>query len=151
MFKLTETKLNATDDARKIVGKFANEVRGCEGAYIGNVNSGVFTTLMPGAKQQGNGLMLSNTTGYVIYFLNTADKTLRRTAGTPGSAVVLAESVTNLVPFEMQDHLGNVLTNNQNNRVIHFTMEFFQARRRLEIADYYKVETSATRRKADQL
>jgi hypothetical protein len=39
-----------------------------------------------------------------------------------------------------------VLTNNQNNRVIHLTLEFFQKPRQGVVADYYKLETSVTRR-----
>ena len=45
-----------------------------------------------------------------------------------------------------QDFSGNVLTNNQNNRVIHLTLEFYQPARFLLGADYYKLETSMTRR-----
>ena len=48
--------------------------------------------------------------------------------------------------FTAQDFSGNVLTNNQNNRVIHLTLEFYQPARFLLGADYYKLETSMTRR-----
>ena len=62
------------------------------------------------------------------------------------SAIVLAEFITNAVVFSAQDHLGNLLTNNQKNHVIHLNLEFYQAKRALQIAQYYKLETSVTRR-----
>jgi hypothetical protein len=48
--------------------------------------------------------------------------------------------------FRAQDYLGNVLTNSQNNRVIHLTLEFYQPQPLLPDPDYYKLETSVTRR-----
>ncbi len=149
MFRITETTLNATDEARKTIGRMANEIRTCNTAWVGNVKNGVFVAQLDGEIQQGTGLLIrptTNSTQYVIYFVNPSDQTFRRTTSTPGSATVVAESVTNSVVFSAQDHLGQVLTNNQNNRVIHVNLEFYQPKRHLQIADYYKLETSVTRR-----
>lgn len=148
MFRITETKLNATDDARKMIGRMANEIRTCKTTWVGNVRNGVFEALLDGETQQGSGLLLyptTNTANYIIYFVNPSDETFRRTTG-PGSTTILAESITNTVVFSAQDHLGNVLTNNRNNRVIHLNLEFYQPKRHLQVADYYKLETSVTRR-----
>lgn len=146
MFHITETTLNATDAARKTMGKMTDEIRTCSGAWIGNVKTGAFMAQLDGEVQQGNSLLISNNASYVMYFVNPSDKTFRRTTSTPGSAAVLAEFVTNAVVFSAQNHLGQVLTNNQNNRVIHLNLEFYQAKRALQIAQYYKLETSVTRR-----
>jgi type II secretory pathway pseudopilin PulG len=146
MFQITETTLNATDDARKAVGKMTDEIRICSGAWIGNVNNHTNDTLLDGEIQQGTSLLISNGANYVMYFVNPTDKSFRRTTSTPDSAVVLAEYVTNTVVFSAQDYRGNVLTNNQNNRVIHLNLEFYQAKRARQIAQYYKLETSVTRR-----
>ena len=149
MFRITETKLNATDDARKTIGKMTEEIRTCKSTYIGDVKNGEFVALLDGEKQVGSGLLIYPTTNianYVIYFVNPTDKTFRRTTSKPGSATVVAESVTNNVVFRAQDHLGNVLTNNQNNRVINVNLEFYQPQRYLQQADYYKLETAVTRR-----
>ena len=149
MFRITETTLNATDEARKTIGRMANEIRTCNTVWVGNVKNGVFVAQLDGEIQQGTGLLIrptTNSTQYVIYFVNPSDQTFRRTTSTPGSATVVAESVTNSVVFSAQDHLGQVLTNNQNNRVIHVNLEFYQPKRHLQIADYYKLETSVTRR-----
>lgn len=149
MFRINEAKLTATDHARKTIGRMANEIRACKSTAIGNVKNGEFAALLDGEKQVGSGLMIYPTTNladYIIYFVNPSDNTFRRTTGTPGSATVVAESVTNALVFRAQDHLGNVLTNNQNNRVIHVNLEFYQPRRHLQVADYYKLETAVTRR-----
>jgi prepilin-type N-terminal cleavage/methylation domain-containing protein len=149
MFRVTETTLSATDDTRRVIGKMTDEIRTCRSTRLGNVKLGVFEALLDGEQQQGSALMISPTTNganFIIYFVNPADQTLRRTTSTPGSAVILAESVTNSVVFLAQDHLGNVLTNNQNNRVVHINLEFYQPHRNMQLADYYKLETSVTRR-----
>jgi uncharacterized protein (DUF2062 family) len=81
-----------------------------------------------------------------MYFLNPSDQSFRRTTSAAGPTTVLAQHITNSVIFFAEDHLGNVLTNNQNNRVIHLMLEFFQPQRQGVVADYYKLETSVTRR-----
>ena len=149
MFRITETKLNATDDARKTIGRMVDEIRTCKSAAVGNVKNGVFEALLDGETQQGSGLLIYPTTNkanFVIYFVNPSDKTFRRTTSKPGSAIILAETITNSVVFRSQDFTGTVLTNNQNNRVIHLNLEFYQPKQHLQIADYYKLETSVTRR-----
>jgi len=149
MFRITELKLNATDDARKTISRMTDEIRTCKSTWVGNVKSGEFVALLDGEKQAGSGLLIyptTNTANYIIYFVNPADKTFRRTTSEPDSATVVAESITNAVVFRAQDHLGNVLTNNQNNRVIAVKLEFYQPRGYLQNADYYKLETAVTRR-----
>ena len=146
MFRITETTLNATDDARKTIGKMADEIRTCKDTWVGNVKNGLFAAQLDGEIQQGTSLLISNQANYVMYFVNPSDQSFRRTTSTVGSAIVIAESITNTVVFSVKDHLGNVLTNNQNNRVIHLNLEFYQAKRHMQVADYYQLETSVTRR-----
>lgn len=149
MFRITETTLNATDDTRQLIGRLANEVRTCRSTWVGRVNNGVFEAALDGEVQQGGALLIQPTTNsanYIIYFANAADQTFRRTTSSPGSAVIMAESLTNTIVFRAQDYLGNVLTNNQNNRVIHLDLEFYQPRRQLQLADHYQLETAVTRR-----
>ncbi|NOS70236.1 MAG: type II secretion system protein [Verrucomicrobia bacterium] len=149
MFRITETKLNATADARKVIGKMANEIRTCTSTKVGNINSGSFVGKLDGEKQEGSGLMIyptTNAANFILYFVNPSDRTFRRTTSTPGSAVILAESVTNSVLFSARNYVGTVLTNSQNNRVIHLNLEFYHSPRFGQPADYYKLETSVTRR-----
>lgn len=149
MFRITETSLTATTAARQVAGKLTDEIRRCNNALIGNVKNGVFVALLNGEKQEGSGLAIyptSNASNYVIYFVNPADQTLRRTTDKASSTVILARSITNAIVFRAENHLGQVQTNKLNNRVIHFNLEFYQPRRFKQVADYFKLESSVTRR-----
>jgi hypothetical protein len=150
MFQITENKLSASDGARKAMGKMTDEIRNCKSTWVGNVSSnGVFVGHLNGELQTGNGLQICRTTNsstnFIIYFINPADQSLRRTTSA-GNTTILARSLTNSVVFRAQDCLGNVLTNNQNNRVIHVDLEFLQPARYGVVADYFKLETAVTRR-----
>ena len=124
-----------------------NQIHGCTSVYVGNMTNGGFTGFLPGETQQGNSLLIyqtADTNKYIIYFVNLADQTFRRTdqMGT----VILADSVTNTLAFSAQDLSGTVLTNINNNSAIHVMLEFYQPARFMQSADYYKLETSVKQR-----
>ena len=150
MEKTVETKLNASNGARNALGKITDEIRTCTSVWIGNVSTnGEFTALLDGVSQTGSGLLIQPTTNaanFIVYFVDPIDNSFRRTTSTPGTTAIIAQTVTNTMVFRAQDYLGNVLTNSQNNRVIHLTLEFYQPQPLLPVPDYYKLETSVTRR-----
>lgn len=152
MFQLNQTKLVATEWSRNTFGKIADEVRSCNAMYVGNVDgtNSSFDGLLSGEPQQGNGLIIypsTDTNTYILYFLNAADQTFRRTTEQPGSAAILANYVTNTPIFTAQDFMGNVLTSGatSNNPVIHLTLDFNQPPLYQQNAFAYKLETSMTR------
>lgn len=151
MFQIEDTKLNTTSQARKIVGGLMDEIHSCDSFQVGTVitnatfTNGTFTALPFGAAQRGTALLISNATKFIVYYVNTNDHKLRRTAS--GSSRVLAQSVTNIADvFLAQDFSGNVVSNDQVNAVMHLKLEFYQTTRYGVPPDYYKLETSATRR-----
>ena len=149
MSQLTQVKLTRSDAARELVGRMTDEIRGCKTAYVGSVSNGVFSAVVDGTRQAGGALIIyptTNTASYVLYFLNTADQSFRRTTSSQGTASILAQPVTNTEVFSAQDCLGTVLTNSQNNRVIHFDLEVFQPQPYLPTPDYFKIESSITKR-----
>ncbi len=152
MFQITKIKLNVTTWSHQTADQMATQIHACNSVWVGNLTTnGVFGSLLDGEKQQGNGLLIyptANSNNFTIYFVNSSDETFRRTVATASgtNTVILADSVTNTIAFSAQDFSGNVLTNNQNNRVIHLTLEFYQPARFLLGAAYYKLETSMTRR-----
>jgi len=149
MFQLMQTKLQATQWSRETVMQLRYEIHVCYNAQVGVVSNGVFAAFLDGDTQQGNGLLLNtttNTNSFILYFVNTADQTFRRTTDQPGSAVILASSVTNTLPFSAEDFSGNVLTNTSNSQVIHLALEFYQPGLFMQSADYYKLETSVRQR-----
>ena len=152
MFQITQTKLNVTTWSRETIEQIAGEIHTCNTVWVGNVTTnGIFEGLLNGETQQGSGLLIyptTSTTNYIVYFVNSSDETFRQIVAAPSgtNTVILADSVTNAMIFAAQDLSGNVLTNNLNNRVIHLTLEFYQPARFMLGADYYKMETSVTRR-----
>ena len=150
MFQVEQTKLGVSDQARKIVGVLMDEIHSCDSFQIGTFTNGTFTGLPLGAPQIGPALIVyptTNTANFIVYYVNSADQKFRRATSVPGSTRIVAQSVTNATDlFRAQDYLGNVLTNMQNNTVLHLKLEFYQAARFGVPPDYYKLETSATRR-----
>jgi prepilin-type N-terminal cleavage/methylation domain-containing protein len=149
MFRVTESSITTTTDAREAAGRMIDEVRRCNNSLIGNVKNGNFVGLLNGEKQEGSGLMIFPTadqSAYILYFVNPADQTFRRATSEPNSTVILADSITNAMVFRAENYLGVVQTNKLNNRVIHFNLEFHQPRRFRQLADYFKLEASVTRR-----
>jgi len=149
MVQVTQTKLDASDRARKVLGLMSDEIRNCKSTWVGDVSNGVFVSRLDGESQLGTGVLIypgTNTTNFVVYYLDAADKTFRRISTTPSTATILVRSVTNALPFSAQDYRGQVLTNNQNNRVVHLKLECYQPQAGLPAGDYYKIETAVTRR-----
>ena len=149
MFSIMATKLNATAAARKTIGKMTDEIRTCKTTWIGSITNGDFVALLDGETQEGSGLLIyptTNTADFIIYFVNPSDKTFRRTTSVREPATILADTITNTMVFRAQDFFGTVLTNHQDNHVIHMNLEFYQPQRHVRVADYYKLETSVTRR-----
>jgi len=147
IFQMTNTKLQVTQWSRQTIEILMNQIHGCNSVYVGNMTNGGFTGFLPGETQQGNSLLIyqtADTNKYIIYFVNLADQTFRRTdqMGT----VILADSVTNTLAFSAQDLSGTVLTNINNNSAIHVLLEFYQPARFMQNADYYKLETSVKQR-----
>ena len=131
------------------LGKLADEVRTCNAVQILKVTGADFSGLLPGETQQGDGLQIyptADTNHFVVYFVNQSDQTFRRATEQAGSAVILADAVTNSLVFSARDLSGQVLTNSQNNEVIHLKLEFYRPKRFMQDSDYYKLETAVTRR-----
>ena len=152
MFKMNETKLNVTRWSRETIEHFTDEIHTCSSVQVGYMTNSSslsgFAGFMNGETQQGNALLIyptTNTANYIVYFVNPADQTFRRTDQTD-STVILADSVTNAAPFSTQDLSGKVLTNIVNNQVVHLTLEFYQPQLFMQAANYYKLETAVAQR-----
>ena len=150
MFQLTTTKLKTGDGARKALTTLTDEVRKCRGTWVGDITNGSFVGLLDGEPQVGTALLIqptTNATNFILYFVNASDQSFRRYAGATAQTTILAETVTNRPIFFAQDSFGNILTNTQDNRVIHVKLEFFESQPWLPVGDYAELETSVTRRR----
>jgi prepilin-type N-terminal cleavage/methylation domain-containing protein len=155
MFQVNQTKLNATEWSRRTFGEITDEIRSCNTVSILNVDTnGNFTGLLDGETQQGSAIQIyptTDTNSYTVYFANLSDQTFRRTEIAPGvtNTIILADSVTNAIIFtaeSLNDGTFQVLTNGDNNRVIHLTLDFYQPESYGQSAYYYQLKTSVTRR-----
>jgi type II secretory pathway pseudopilin PulG len=152
MFQVNQTTLQATEWSRRTFGKITDDIHSCNTVTVGNMTTnGTFVGLLNGETQEGTAIEIqptTNTTDLIYYFVNSSDETFRQTVVAPSgtNTVILADSVTNTMVFSAQDLSGNVLTNNQNNRVIHLVLDFYQSEGYLQNSNYYQLETSVTRR-----
>ena len=150
----TSTKLTASQNARKALGRVQDEIRSGKILYVGNGDFGSFTNTPANAQQKGNALQIcptANTNVYVRYYFDPNEQALKRKTSGSANVEVVANYVTNQVPFQVEDYAGNVLTNSQNNRVIKMTLEFYQwefaaAQGPGAFYDYYRVQTKIVRR-----
>jgi prepilin-type N-terminal cleavage/methylation domain-containing protein len=150
MMQVNETKLAATDWSRRTFGKFTDEVHSSTTIYVGNMDNGTFTGLIPGEAQQGNALMIyptTNTASYVLYYLDPNAQQFWRTTDQTNTTL-LAESVTNTDVFSSQDFTGNVLTNFASSQVVHLKLQIYQPGHYLAAPDYYQLETAVVPRAA---
>lgn len=154
MFQFTQTKLGGNDDARSAIAKLVQDVRTAKLVKLGQGDLNGFTPVGVNSVQQGNAIEIyptGDTNNFIRYFRHTDDR-LRRTTNNATAAVVLANFVTNNLVFTSEDFQGNVLTNNENNRVIGLTLQFYQIQYPVvrigtnQLYDFYQVRTKITRR-----
>jgi len=158
LFEMVRPKLDATDQARALVGKLNYEVKSASQIKVGTGSSSSFTEAALNSSQTGNAIQIypdTDTNYFVRYFWNGSDLTVKRLVSqnkTNNTLSTIASSVTNQVIFSALDYAGNVLTNNQNNRVISMTLQFYQkeypagSRASGNASDFYQVQTRITRR-----
>ena len=155
LLELTKAKLGASGEARKAVGNLSSEIRSAKWIQIGAGNSSSFTEVTDGLAQQGSAVQIyasMNTNSYVRYFLETNGQRLMRVTSAGGSSTLVANCITNSQVFTSEDFAGNILTNNQNNRVIGLVLQFYQIQYPIiqigpgNYYDYYQLRTRITRR-----
>jgi hypothetical protein len=155
LFELTKAKLGASDEARAAVSKMIDEVRGAKILRIGQGNLGSFTEVPVNTVQSGSAIQIHPTTNlndFVRYFWDAADNKLKRTTNGATSVSVVAHAISNQLVFTAEDYRGVILTNNENNRVIGLTLQFYQLQYpSVSIGpgnyyDFYQLRTKITRR-----
>jgi hypothetical protein len=148
-YQIGQNKMVVTDSAREAVGRLSDELRNCNNAFVGNVTNGSFVAHVDGEAQTGNGLMIyttTNTNSYVLYYVNATNQSFNRFTTDLATNIIIAHSVTNTNVFQVQDYLGNVQTNNQNNRVIYCSLQFFAAPNQSPAFVNYQIQTAVAPR-----
>jgi Tfp pilus assembly protein PilW len=155
MFEITKAKLGANDEARQAITLMMNEIRTAKLVEIGSGNLTNFTEIPVNTPQRGSAVQIYptvSTNQYVRYFWDEESKKLKRTTNGSTSVSIVANSITNNIVFAAEDQAGNTLTNNENNRVIALTLQFYQIQYPIvqigpgQYYDFYQLRTKITRR-----
>lgn len=155
MYEVTKAKLGASDQARQTIGILLDEVRSAKKIRVGEGGKLYFTEAPPGTPQQGNAIQLHPDTNYnqfVRYYLDPYLNCLKRVSNIDSDERLIAEHITNSVVFTSEDFQGNLLTDNQNNRVIGLNLEFYQIQYPVmpigedHYFEFYQLRTKITRR-----
>jgi Tfp pilus assembly protein PilW len=155
LLEVTRAKLGASDEARRAIGKLVSEIREAKWIQIGTGDASGFSEVADGASQIGSAIQVyasTNTNNYVRYFWDASDKRLKRSVNGASGVSVVATAITNSLPFTSEDRAGNIITNNENNRVIGLTLQFYQIQYPVVLIgpsnyyDFYQVRTRVTRR-----
>jgi prepilin-type N-terminal cleavage/methylation domain-containing protein len=186
VYTLAATKLSATEEARTAMNDVRDQVRGARLVYVGDYvyTTGNppddFHAMTNGDLQQGNALMIYPTTTtncFTLVYLQPGYKTNNFTSfannGAPlgtnsllmvtytNGALVLsndvADFITNQIVFDAENFEGAILSSNQNNYIIHLTLNFSQweypiayiGSNSFNAYDYYQLNTLMTRRDTD--
>jgi type II secretory pathway pseudopilin PulG len=155
MYRISESKLSATGEARVALNQIRDEIRSGKTLLVGTGDATAFTPPAINANQIGNALQIypsTDTNQFVRYYLDATDQKLKRLTSGTDQITVLASYITNDLVFAAENHQGQVLTNDQNNRVIRLMLDFFQWQYPISTAgsdgmyDYYQLNTRITRR-----
>jgi type II secretory pathway pseudopilin PulG len=155
LFELTKAKLGASDDARTAISRMIEEIRGAKLLRIGDGDLASFNEVDLNTPQRGSAIQVyptTDTNAFVRYYWDTDDHQLKRTTNGSSYVSIVANYITNSSVFTAEDYAGNVLTNNENNRVIGLTMVFYQLLYPSAtigeggLFDYYQLRTKITRR-----
>jgi type II secretory pathway pseudopilin PulG len=155
MYELTKAKLGASDMARNALSLMVTEVRCAKYLMVGSGSLTTFSNAPSGSLQQGSALQIyrgTNTNDFIRYYFDATDNKLRRTTNGATYKEVIAEFITNSIVFTSENYNGAVLTDNQNNRVIGLTLQFYQIQYPITIIgpgqyyDFYQLRTKITRR-----
>lgn len=154
LFELNKAKLGASDDARGAISHMLTEIRSAKLVRVGQGTASSFTEVAPNAPQRGGALQVyptASTNVFVRYFLD-GDQKLKRVASGVAGATVVAAAITNQTVFTAEDFSGTTLTNNENNRVIGLSLQFFQLQYPAvsigpgSLYDFYQLRAKITRR-----
>lgn len=155
LLELTKSKLGASDEARMAIAKMMEEIRSAKLIRIGQGTLGSFTEVGMNSPQKGSAVQLypsTNYNAYIRYFWDSADRRLKRTTNGQSFVYIVANSISNELVFTSEDYSGATLTNNENNRVIGLTLEFYQLQYPTvkigpgSMYDFYQLRTKITRR-----
>lgn len=160
-YEITRAKLGASESTRITLGLMNGEIRGSQRVAVGTGSSSSFVEVSDGTNQQGNAIQIfrpdwnssTNSNAWIRYYRDDSSSSVYRLPGPNTSPQLVAEYVTNAVVFRAVDYTGvNVLTDNDNNKVIDVRLQFYQLRYpnvaigTNKFFEYFQITSRITRR-----
>jgi prepilin-type N-terminal cleavage/methylation domain-containing protein len=155
LYRISETKLTATDSSRRVLNRIRGEVRSGKLLFVGNGDSKSFSLIADSQPHVGNALKIcptADSNNFVYYYLDSPTSCLNRMTSSNTAVEVVSRFITNRMVFQAEDFQGNVVTNYFNNRVIRMTLEYYQWEYPIVQAgancmyDYFHLQTKMARR-----
>ena len=155
LFEISKSKLGASGEARAAISKLVAEIRSAKLLRIGDGSLSTFQEVAVDTAQSGSAIQIyptTDTNSFVRYYWDNIDRKLKRTTNGATFVSVVANSISNQLVFTSEDYKGVILTNNENNRVIGLTLQFYQLQYPTVVIgpgglyDFYQLRTKITRR-----
>lgn len=146
MHVLASAKLNASDQARVVVGELAHAVRTANAFKIGEGTLTSFNAISPNELRKGSAIVIypsSDTNAFVRYYLENG--TLKRTTN-DATATPLARWLTNTVVFTAEDPWGNVTSNERPFEVVGLLLQFNQTNGGTAASDFFQLQAKINKR-----
>ncbi|HIG27964.1 MAG TPA: hypothetical protein EYQ50_09260 [Verrucomicrobiales bacterium] len=155
LFQTTQMKLGVQQEARTVLIQLSEEIKSSRRVRIGRGDFFSFLPSLSGEPQIGNAIQIypsQDTNDFIRYFRDPTDQNLKRLSSSGTGPDIIARAITNEFVFSAEDHLGNILTNNRNNRVVGMELNFYQLQNPTlnlgpgQLFDEYRWTTRITRR-----
>ena len=158
--QLVESKLGASETARKGFDRMANDIRAAKNWQIGNMSGMTYMDIPDGSNQIGSALQLSLKTNtfpmtppYILYYFTNVngDNQLCRFHTGDAAPTILASNLIDTLTFNAEDYTGtNIITTLNYRYVVHYTLKFREYQYPLTkvgtnyLYDLYKIEFRLT-------
>ena len=142
-------KIENSRYARQTVAQLIEQVRCANSVQVGYGTASTFTNVAANRAQSGNAIRIfpsTNTSQYIYYYLDTNSQTVFQFPLGSSSGFTIANSVTNLIPFSMENFSGTTLTNPANNAVLNVQFQMRRDSNVRGVGDSYQVRSRITRR-----
>jgi hypothetical protein len=126
VYEICEAKLASVRDSPQITRKLGEDLSSVKKLRVGSVSGGTFVEIANNTLQRGSAIQIQPTTNVnllIWYYLDTADKTLKRKA-LDGIVTPVALSVSNSLIFTFENAAGEILTNRQARVVVGVNLQF---------------------------
>jgi len=141
-------KIQNAEYSRQLVSRMIEEIRCATTVSIGTGTVSSFTAAAANKPQVGNAIRIyaTNASTFTYYYQDTNSWTVQRIDLNGNGPLVIADQVTNLTVFSMENFGGTVLTNPQNNCVLSMLIQMRRPTNVKGVSDTLQVRSKITRR-----